>query len=169
MSHTGQRSMNGGGDGHHSQSVDRRLRTASRRAHSPSTAPPSPAMHLQTNNRRVSPSQDEGFSSNPITTCQRATITLPQRTRETPPGLHSERKSGPKSADSIWVPSWIRRLFSSTFTDVSAISTTSSKSESPGETAWSLEIRPTEALSTSGETWAEVSWGKVSWVVTACH
>ncbi|KAF9653901.1 hypothetical protein BDM02DRAFT_1110418 [Thelephora ganbajun] len=112
----------------------------------------SPVIHLQTNNRRVNPSQDGGFTLNVITTRQRVTMIFPQRSREAFPRVSLERKSDPKSFDSTWVPSWIRRLLSSTLTDLSARSITRSRSGSPGETTWSLDIRPTESSSTGGET-----------------
>ena len=143
---------------HHASYVDRRLRTTSRRAHSPSVALLSPAMHLQTNNRRVNPSQDEGFVLNPITTRQSVTMTFPQRARGSSPDGCLNRKSGTRSSGSVWVPSPIRRLPSSTFTDRRARSTTRSKSGSPGTRTWSLCIRSTESLSTDGEgTCAKVS------------
>lgn len=125
-------------------SADRRFRKTSCRHHSPSAAFFSPAMHLQTNNRRVNPSQASGLISNPITIRQRVTTTSPQRTREAPREACLEHSSGSE-------PKWIWRPLSNAITDSSARSTIRGRSGSPAEIAWSLDITSTESLSTEGE------------------
>jgi hypothetical protein len=129
------------------------LPTDSRRAHSPSGATLSPAMHLQTTNRSVNPSQEADFAPNPITTCQSLTITFPQRSRGFPSEEPSERKFAPGTSRS----SWIQKSLSSVLRDLSVISTTRNRSGSPGDTTWSLNTRPAESLRRLRETLSKIS------------